>query len=112
MRVGVKVATVGVVGLLMACPVGFAVGSQQGDSSTSAQSAEALESPQGEVYAYVPPVPVSDELISMCNEKLAEREDEACSLLLQIAEKEKEGVLAPGYYTKSEFEAKLGTVLP
>jgi hypothetical protein len=105
-----RIATVAVFGLIVASPVGYAIGSQQGDGSSGpAQDAQAGKAG---VYAVIPPGPPSEALMERCEQELARDPGSDCAVFLDIAEKQQEGELDPGRYTKPELESALGTDIP
>lgn len=110
MHRGARIATVAVVGLIAASPVGYAIGSQQGNDS--ADSTQELKVGNDATYAVIPPAPISETLVEMCREKLSKDPDNACRVLLAIGEKRQQGKLPPGEYTKKELESVLGTDVP
>jgi len=110
MQRGARMAAMAVVGLILASPVGYAVGSQQGNDK--AEPAPETSAPSDEIYAHVAPAPFSQELIDSCREKLVEQPGDTCRVFVEMAEKREQGLLPPGDYTKPELESILGTELP
>lgn len=112
MRVGTRVAAVVVVGLAVASPVGFAVGSQQGNGQSdpavgqTSQSSEAYVPKEG-IYAHISEFPTPDGVLDLCREKLTENPNDECGIFVQIEDARDKGLLQPGDYTKEEFDAIL-----
>jgi len=109
MHRGIRIAVLAAIGMVIACPVGFAVGNEQGGDSGTGQQPVIL--PEN-IYAQIPPEPISPELVDMCQAKLVDHPDDNCRIFVRIGEKQAEGLIQPGNYTKEELESILDMKLP
>ena len=108
MRRSSKVAATVLVGLAVACPVGYAVGS---DSPDGVENSAAQATDMDGIYAGVPEK-FSDAQIQMCEEAVKRDSNSECAQRLEIVKLKNEGIVKPGLYTKDEFQAYFDTPLP